>query len=63
MGLEVNYNSRIVQLYTMADGTFTLQTSAGRVSASFQNHKNTQTVPATRVAKHLINDCPKVIVK
>lgn len=32
MGLELDYNSRIVRLYTMPDGSFTLQTSAGRVN-------------------------------
>ena len=33
MGLELNYNSRVVRMYAMEDGTFTLQTSAGRVRA------------------------------
>ena len=31
MGLQLNYNSKIVKLFAMEDGTFKLQTAAGRV--------------------------------
>ena len=32
MGLRLNYDSKVVKLFHMPDGSFTLQTSTGRVS-------------------------------